>query len=423
MRIIKKGIYNAAIFFFAIFYSLTRKRGCLSGFHLGFLTNEFFHSELGGYGGYGMTLKIVTEHFNRASEGLRASVLLTINKKRADSKVRKMHEADIFYVPAGQGHFMLNYLKFASLCQTKNFDAVVSIGYQSQYDYFLRGFPALPWIIWLKDPRDEFIWEKICDVPLELKFLKKSCPQDFKRMLDNERSSFKEILNLSKRSKRKIFVSAEFKDLFSVAHRLYGPMDEMKHFLLPKPIPVPEILEVGYSQKPSFLFLGRLDPVKRPWLYFDIAKRCPEYDFYVAGMTHFKEGMDEIICKYQTLKNLKFLNLVLGDQKTQLLNSIWAVINTSVHEALPVSFLEAFSHGKCVIACQNPDDLCARYGIYVGEILGNGSQGDVDKFEAAIKHFVSSDFKREKIGNAAYYYVKENHSFENFKKIIFENIR
>jgi len=40
-------------------------------------------------------------------------------------------------------------------------------------------------------------------------------------------------------------------------------------------------------------------------------------------------------------------------------------VNTSVREALPVSFLEALAHGTPIISGENPDGLTSDYGCVV----------------------------------------------------------
>ena len=109
--------------------------------------------------------------------------------------------------------------------------------------------------------------------------------------------------------------------------------------------------------------MGRLVAVKRPWIYFELAKLLPKYTFYVCGQG---EEVRDIIEKYKDIKNLKFMGHVSGEEKDRLLREAKVLVNTSIHEAIPVSFLEAISYGLSIVSCQNPDDITKKYGYFTG---------------------------------------------------------
>ena len=45
--------------------------------------------------------------------------------------------------------------------------------------------------------------------------------------------------------------------------------------------------DTGVSPTPLVVFLGRLDPYKRPWLLVELARAFPGVNFVVAGQAHF----------------------------------------------------------------------------------------------------------------------------------------
>ena len=48
-----------------------------------------------------------------------------------------------------------------------------------------------------------------------------------------------------------------------------------------------------------------------------------------------------------------------------MLEESWALVNTSVREALPVSFLESLAHEAPVISGEDPDGITSTYGYRV----------------------------------------------------------
>ncbi len=44
----------------------------------------------------------------------------------------------------------------------------------------------------------------------------------------------------------------------------------------------------GKHPRPRVVFLGRLDPVKRPWVFTELARRLPHVEFLFLGRSHFE---------------------------------------------------------------------------------------------------------------------------------------
>ena len=88
---------------------------------------------------------------------------------------------------------------------------------------------------------------------------------------------------------------------------------------------------------------------------------------------------------------------------------------TSIHEALTITFLLALSFGTLLVSNRNPEDLTEKFGIHVGDVLGDGFD-KVDLFVDAIKKLMLDDSKREILGKQAIQYIKEKHRVSNFKK-------
>lgn len=140
----------------------------------------------------------------------------------------------------------------------------------------------------------------------------------------------------------------------------------------------------------------------------------PNYEFYVLGKTHREKSKNlEIMSDYYSLPNLHFVGHVEGEEKERYLKEAKILVNTSIHEALPISFLEALSYGTLLVSNRNPEDLTSKFGIHVGDVLGDGFD-KVDLYVDAITNILSNDEKRKKLSLEAIEYIKNIHSVPKF---------
>lgn len=384
---------------------------------LGLLNIEFFHKEIGIFGGYGQVYKNITDYFNTNDGCFKADVLLTRPMPFTNPRIKRLDNTDVIFHSDIIRPGIINTLKYAKMVNRRNFDLLITMEYYSSYLYTALLLPKTPLIIWIHDPRPKEEWDKIFTVPLA----KITDGKDIsEQSLCYENKSLMQILKLSSILRRKVIFATSAYSLIAMAKKTYN-LTDINPVLLPTPVAIPDIAEITYSSKPSLCFLGRLDPVKRPWIFFELAKRFKDMDFIVAGKTHFPELMDPIIKKYSDVPNLKFLGLVTGKEKDELLKNIWCIINTSIHEALPNSFLESLSYGKPIIACHNPDNLVSRFGVYTGELLNDGIDSDsLNRFSKGIEEILANREKWKKNGMMSINCMKTVYSFNNFQRILKE---
>ncbi|MEG2556793.1 MAG: glycosyltransferase, partial [Odoribacter sp.] len=187
---------------------------------------------------------------------------------------------------------------------------------------------------------------------------------------------------------------------------------------IPNPIHIPDPDTIDFSHKKTqVVFLGRLDSVKRPWIIGEIAKKMPKYDFYFAGDCH-EQVMNNIMAPYRKISNCHFLGHIEGKEKDQLLRESMILINTSIHEAIPVSFLEALSYGLLIVSNRNPDDLTSQFGYYTQQINGNGYTS-INEFIQGIQSIIRNQKSYYEKAQQAMSYVHTVHSIEHF----IQNIR
>lgn len=140
----------------------------------------------------------------------------------------------------------------------------------------------------------------------------------------------------------------------------------------------------------------------------------PQYNFFVLGKIFRDDDKNhEIMKEYENIPNLHFTGHVEGEEKNKYLREAKILVNTSIHEALPVSFLEALSFGTLLVSNRNPDELTSKFGIDVGEVLGDGFD-KVDLFVDAIDKLITGEENRKKLSVEAVEYIKTYHSVDKF---------
>lgn len=143
---------------------------------------------------------------------------------------------------------------------------------------------------------------------------------------------------------------------------------------LPGHLPNPmDILEgdIEKSKTPSVVWIGRWDPQKRPDIALKVAASMPDVNFYFIGKAteHEVYLKKEIYLKdqYKSFSNIHFEEFISEERKGELLKQAWILLNTSVREGLPVTFLEAMVRKTCIVSEVDPDGYATRFGVAVRE--------------------------------------------------------
>jgi glycosyltransferase involved in cell wall biosynthesis len=130
--------------------------------------------------------------------------------------------------------------------------------------------------------------------------------------------------------------------------------------------------------------------------------------------------------KYRGIPNLHFAGHVDGAEKEKFLRESKILANTSIHEALPVSFLEALAYGTVLVSNRNPEDLTSKFGIWVGDVLGDGFD-KVGLYVDAIRKLMTDDELRRAMADAAIDYVRRIHNVPRFvrdlRNVIYEEAK
>jgi len=185
---------------------------------------------------------------------------------------------------------------------------------------------------------------------------------------------------------------------------------------MPNPVEyIPDENSIVKSKEPIVCFLGRMDPQKRYWLFFELAKNFPDIEFIAIGKPNFlyKELYVQTIKKYQRLKNLKITGFVDENEKWEILAKSWILCLPSMREGLPIAFLEALAHKCSLLSSVNPDGIVGKFGCWVKK----------DDFNEALRILLYSDLWKEK-GEKGYRYVQKTHNIDRvitkFLKLLFK---
>jgi hypothetical protein len=201
-----------------------------------------------------------------------------------------------------------------------------------------------------------------------------------------------------------------------------------------KDLPNPVDLDLAYRlneppKENKIIFLARLEAQKRAWIFCEIARRMPQYQFYVLGATgknRNESANAKTLEPYRNsdgsskVPNLHFAGHVEGDAKVHHLKTAKLLVNTSIWEGIPVSWLEALSYGTLIVSAFDRDDIVSRFGTFVGEVFGDGADPDqLARFIAAIDDRMTHHDARNVLAAQAIQFVRGRHSVQAFV----ENIR
>jgi glycosyltransferase involved in cell wall biosynthesis len=89
------------------------------------------------------------------------------------------------------------------------------------------------------------------------------------------------------------------------------------------------------------------------------------------------------------------------------------LVNTSIHEGLSVSFLEALAHEVPIVASVDPDTVVSRFGLFTGRAPGTGTEL-LPRFEEALRRLLEDVALRTMLGRAGREWVEATHATATF---------
>lgn len=361
------------------------------------LVDEFFGGAGTAFGGYGFLARHYVAKYI-PDENIQIDVLLEQGKNRFFAQKTKVDNVNVYRLPRNK-QLAKWWLK------RQNYDLFLSIEMTYPSYRIMRLVKNKKLLLWIQDPRPEKIWQPIRDT---MEVLKDPC------IVSEEQSKL--VQNLYKQNK--VDFISQGASLNPRAAVLYGLPEDFEVKTIPNPININFDFKFNLSQKKKqVIFLGRLEAQKRAWIFCEVAKKMPEYDFYVMGKFHRDEANNrKPLEPYLNgdITNLHFMGHMEGEEKEKLIKESRVLLNTSIWEGIPISWLEALQYGTTVVSCLDNENLPSRFGEYVGEILGDGLD-KADLFVPAIRKLMEDDEYYQEKAEAAIQYIREHHSIEKFQ--------
>ena len=355
---------------------------------VGVVANEFFDPALGRMGGFGWAAR--EAGLCLLEETGFASVFLT--GELAGRGETRSHGIPLIFKDSSRSDYR-------RALRAHDVGLFLAVDYRPNYDFVFSALPDVPIILWVQDPRPPEDIRKINT--LRIPGMEAARPQGIEPI---DCTSLGKVLARSKASGRPILFASPAPGLLDKVPGTFGVS-------LPELALLPYILDfepgpIVKSERPSVLFLGRLDPIKRPWVFAELARSFPGVDFLFLGQAHFRgAGAWE---PAEVPENVRLLGHVGGQEKIRMLSSAWVLVNPSIHEALPVSFLEALFCQVPIVSCQNPEGLVSRFGVYTGCWDGTGLEG-LPAFAAGLARLLDDRDLRMQLGQVGQQWARATH--------------
>lgn len=261
-------------------------------------------------------------------------------------------------------------------------------------------------ILWIQDPRPKSAWENTIATMSSIQdpcFYTERVPRLVHRAI----------------AEKRLILISQGHSLNPLAQELFEleTMPPVRYF--PNPVDIDFDFDLSAQKKENnIIFLGRLEAQKRVWLVCEVAKRMPQYDFYIIGdFFRYREENERMLKKYMGggIPNLHFVGHKDAEEKRELIKRSKVLLNTSIWEGIPISWLEALACGTVLVSNCNNERLPERFGAWTGDVLGDGFD-QVDRYIPHLEKLMEDDALRNRIAREAISYVREHHGIEKFTR-------
>lgn len=360
---------------------------------LGILANEFFHAEHGGVGGFGWAARRAVEAFQAAVSPVSEVVLLAGG--HFAPQIDALHGCRLRGLPGGRLSNLLRNLP-------PPVDLILTIDYRPSYDPWLWALPLTPAIVWVRDPRTPADWARLRSLRLP-----SGAPAG--GIAETRTCALAPLVRRSRRIGRRVLLASKMAYLQAKIPGTYG-LPAQPHLLCNPDVTDYRAPRGEKSPTPRVAFLGRLDPIKRPWLFVELARSFPGVEFVAMGQRQTRHGgwsAEDVPA------NLTLLGNVDGGRKSEELAKAWVLVNCSIYEETPVSGFEALAHETPLLSTVDSDAIVARHGVFTGRFEGAGMDA-LPALAAGLDRLLTQHEWRRELGRQGRAYVERTHNTGRF---------
>jgi glycosyltransferase involved in cell wall biosynthesis len=366
---------------------------------LAVVANEFFDRGVGRMGGFGWAAAQVARCFRDAPHlGVEVVFLTGELRARDGAAETRVHGAPL----------LLRTPDYRERIRRLSPDLLLLIDYRNGYRAALGAVPTVPFILWSRDPRDSADWAEVGT--LRMPGPADGAPDSPCGPARVDCTSFRKVARSARWRRRPWLLATTTPYLGAKVADTYG-VAPARVFDLPNPLAALPPPPASRAARPTVLFLGRLEAIKRPWVFVEVARRMPQVDFVMLGDV-WARGTQRWEPR-DLPPNARLAGHLEGEEKAAALARAWLLVGTSIHEGLAISYLEALAAGLPLVACQDPEGVVSRFGSYVGRFDGSGLDS-VPAFVNAIGALLADDERRERLGREGREWVAAHHSRERF---------
>ncbi|HUT29818.1 MAG TPA: glycosyltransferase family 4 protein [Sedimentisphaerales bacterium] len=164
------------------------------------------------------------------------------------------------------------------------------------------------------------------------------------------------------------------------------------------------------------LWVGRSDPVKRPGLFVELAKKVPDEHFVmICQRATGDKNYEALVTRSNEVKNLEFIERVSFHNIKTYFQRAKVLVNTSSSEGFPNTFIQAGKWATTILTLKvNPDGFLDEYAC------GICCNDDFHRLADSLRAMLAGN-KYSEYGKNARTYVEQNHDItkivEKYKKL------
>jgi glycosyltransferase involved in cell wall biosynthesis len=171
-------------------------------------------------------------------------------------------------------------------------------------------------------------------------------------------------------------------------------------FNIPKSLP-------DFDQKKFVLWVGSAQSLKRPEVYINLARHNPNLKFVMIMPEHDSKLSLDIRDKAKNIKNLRLIDRVPYSRISTYYRRATLLVNTSVFEGFPNTFVQAASFATPILSLKvNPDGFLDKYHC------GYCCNDDIVLLDKLLKLMLKNRDRRMRMAINAYNYATSTHDIK-----------